>query len=195
MPLQARPERAEAERRILDALQKGEEPNLQGISKELKYSIQQVRRIAKKMRIAVAKPPSTEEKREGEITKVETVVPHIEEVTETTEKPEEPTLEGMINARDIGGLFQSVNSIIPRKYQKPREDMEMLGRLWEKPMNRIIDKYSAENMDILLATVATLIVFVPVPVEMMRDRAKTVTETIEQRQVREKKELEQRNQQ
>lgn len=198
MPLQARPERAEAERRILEALQAGVEPNLNAISEDLKYSIQQVRRIAKKMRIAIAKPPSVTSEKEGEVTKVISLIPpsaekkKLEELEEKETVEAEALAEGLISSEDLKGFFQSINMLFPAKYRRPPESMGILGKLWAKPANRMIEKYSEENFDLYLAGLATVTTFAPSFAEMIRDRNKTTTETLEQRQAREKKESEAR---
>lgn len=107
-------------------------------------------------------------------------VPEITEVeeVEVVEKPEpvreiERRLEeGMLTENDLTYVWQSVNSLFPEKHQRPERSMELLGKLWMKPANRLVEKYSTENVDLYLAVGGTAIVFLPSVVGMIRERRK-----------------------
>ena len=106
-------------------------------------------------------------------------VPEIREVeeAEVVEEAEPREIErrlevGMLTENDLTYVWQSVNSLFPEKHQRPERSMELLGKLWMKPANRLVEKYSTENVDLYLAVGGTAIVFLPSIVGMIRERRK-----------------------
>jgi len=80
--------------------------------------------------------------------------------------------EGILTQQQITSIFQSVNELLPPKYQRPKKSMELLGSVWEKPLNRMMEKYIDENIDLYVAVIVTIVIFAPVPIQYARDRAK-----------------------
>ena len=103
----------------------------------------------------------------GEVEEAEVV-----EEAEPVETLERRLEEGILTENDLTYVWQSVNSLFPEKHQRPDRSMELLGKLWMKPANRLIEKYSTENVDLYLAVGGTAIVFLPSIVAMIRERRK-----------------------
>lgn len=182
---EARPTRTLAESMIKEALEKGTF-NAEQIAKETRYTPQHINRIAKKMKTVITPlPPEAPQEREGEeklVEKIEITPPPKLKELKTEEPPTKEEIEGFINSKQITQLFQSVNMMIPKKYQRPDESMALLGSVWSKPLNRILAKYENENYDIIIASVTTIIVFAPIPVEYMRDRRQEIKKAPEMKQ-------------
>lgn len=86
---------------------------------------------------------------------------------------------GMLTSEDITYVWSSVNQLFPQKYQRPDKAMQILGKLWVKPANRMIEKYAVENVDLYLAVGVTVLTFAPSLVGMVRDRRKKPKESEE----------------
>lgn len=171
---QPKPQRTLAENIIKKALE-NDTYNSQQIANDTGYTPQQINRIAKKMKTVITpipkEAPPEHPGEEPPIKKIEVTPPaKLKEMKIEPEPPTREEVEGLISSKQIGQLFQAVNEMIPKKYQRPEESMELLGDVWSKPLNRILEKYENENYDLIIASITTIIVFAPVPVEMMRDR-------------------------
>lgn len=108
-------------------------------------------------------------------------VPVIEEVEVPTEEerkevPVVPEGEvevpeiGMLSSQDLTYIWQSVNQLFPEKHQRPDKAMNLLGKLWVKPANRLVEKYATENVDLYLALGGTALIFAPSIVGMVREK-------------------------
>lgn len=169
MPLEAKPERAMAEKLILD-----NKLSFEQIAKDTKYSIQHIRRIAKKLKDkGIPLPPVIEGTGTGEVQKI------IAEVPITTEEPErltvlqEEQLKGqaqvekvasLLDQGDIQGIFQAVNTWLPSERKKTPEQLELLGKTWEKPFSDFFptgNEDTAKYAGLVLASTVTLIIFAP----------------------------------
>lgn len=75
-----------------------------------------------------------------------------------------------LSKKDIAGIFKSINCLLPAKYRREAEQMDLLGGVWEAPLNRLMGKYVDQNSDLYVALVMTIIVFAPAGVAMMKDR-------------------------
>jgi len=100
-------------------------------------------------------------------------VPTIE-VEEVKEKAEveglaEKIEAGILTEDDLKYIWQSVNQLFPLKHQRPEKSMDLLGKLWVKPANRLMEKYATENIDLYLAIGGTALVFAPSVVGMVRE--------------------------
>jgi len=84
----------------------------------------------------------------------------------------EAAKEDTLTQEMITHLFTSVNDLIPQKYKRPKESMELLGSVWYKPLNRLFAKYVDENIDLYFAIITTIIVFAPCAVEYVGDKRK-----------------------
>lgn len=170
---EARPQRTLAESMIKKSLEEGTY-NADQIAKDTGYTPQHINRLAKKVKTFITPlPKEAPQEKEGEekpIEKIEVTPPAKLKEIQTEELPTREEVEGFINSRQITQLFQSVNQMIPKKYQRPNESMELLGNVWSKPLNRLLERYENENYDLIIATVTTVIVFSPVAVEYMRDK-------------------------
>jgi len=101
-----------------------------------------------------------------EITALKSTVEVTEEIGAAAEAAKEETLTPEM----ITHLFTSVNDLIPSKYKRPKESMELLGSVWHKPLNRLFAKYVDENIDLYFAIITTIIVFAPCAVEYVGDK-------------------------
>jgi len=79
---------------------------------------------------------------------------------------------GLLTTEDLTYVWKSVNSLFPPQHQRPDKAMEILGKLWVKPANRLIEKYAVENIDLYLAIGVTALTFAPSVVAMVRERGK-----------------------
>jgi len=111
------------------------------------------------------KAPQPPEVEVEEVTKKVPEIPVEEPPTEITllrkEEIREAIEEGIVTEKEVGAIFQAINDLLPTKYKRPREAIELLGSIWETPLNRILDKYMEENTDIFIALIVTIIVFSP----------------------------------
>lgn len=100
----------------------------------------------------------------------------VEEVKVSTEVEPIERLEkievGMLTEEDLTYVWQSVNQLFPEKHQRPDRSMRLLGKLWMKPANRLMEKYATENIDLYLAIGGTVLVFAPSIIGMIRERRK-----------------------
>lgn len=172
---EARPQRKLAEEMIAKSIQAGTF-NSDTIAKDTGYTPQHINRLARRIKTQVTPiPPEAPPEKEGEEKPIEQIVvtppAKLRELKEEPKKPTPEEVEGFIKSKQITQLFQSVNLMIPAKYRRPQESMELLGDMWYKPLNRILEKYANKNYDIIIASITTVIIFAPVPVEMMQDRA------------------------
>jgi len=114
-----------------------------------------------------------EAEREVPEIEVEEAPKEFKEKAEPIEKLAEKMEAGLLTEDDLTYVFQSVNQLFPVKHQRPDKSMELLGKLWVKPANRLMEKYATENIDLYLAIGGTALVFAPSVVGMMREmRAK-----------------------
>jgi len=171
--LASKPQRAEAERLIKEGTP------LKEVAKQTDYTIQHIRRIAKKIERGEAKP-RTAQKPEATIEEIPPATPPPELLKEVTAPegapglgvPTTPEIEAAIKAKDIEALFASVNQLLPPEYQRPKESMALLGKVWEAPLNRMMEKYVDQNIDIYIALITTIIIFAPAPIKYIRERQK-----------------------
>lgn len=169
---------------------KGKRKTQKEIAKEVGLSTKRIQQIKKAME-KEQKPQETQtEKLEIEQTPPATLPGDLDETLPQIKDEIEPSLiaaaaTGMITAQDLKYVFQSVNSIIPENYRRPQEAMQILGNVWEKPLNRIMEKYLDENIDLYVAIIVTIVIFAPAPVKYMREKTK---EKPKQKQETEKKE-------
>lgn len=101
----------------------------------------------------------------------------LEEAPEAEAKLEKALIEGYLQPEDIQYIFESLNQLFPEKHQRPEKAMILLGKVWAKPTNRLLEELMERNIDIYLALVCTLIIFAPslkgVFTEQMEKRKKT----------------------
>jgi len=110
--------------------------------------------------------PVIEEEKEAPLV-AEGKAPSEEELLERVQ----PRLEaGLLTSEDLTYVWQSVNQLFPKQHQRPDRSMELLGKLWVKPANRMIEKYATENIDLYLAIGATVLTFAPSAIGMIRER-------------------------
>ena len=77
---------------------------------------------------------------------------------------------GVLTSEDLSYIWQSVNQLFPEKHQRPEKAMSLLGKLWVKPANRLVEKYATENVDLYLALGGTALVFAPSIIGMVREK-------------------------
>lgn len=65
----------------------------------------------------------------------------------------------MLDPEDLEMVWTAVNDLFPEKHQRPEKSMKLLGKIWYKPTNRILQQYLDENVDLYLAIGVTLLVF------------------------------------
>lgn len=177
--------KAKPEREKLEALIREGKKDTADLVKETGYSPQHIRKVRKAIKIKDAQPPKRVLKTPEEFKTVEKV-----QVTPTiSTSPEIPTLEQapsvilqkpemkqqltyLLQAGQITSLFNAINEMIPQAYRRSNEAMEMLGSVWEAPLNRILEEHLPENYDLIFAGIVTIVVFAPVPVQYSRDKQK-----------------------
>ena len=87
----------------------------------------------------------------------------------TTEKPDvqlpegvkKVLMEGELSPDDITSVFQAVNQLFAEKNQRPEKAMAVLGKLWYRPANKILEEYSDKNPLLVIAIIMTLVTFAP----------------------------------
>lgn len=114
------------------------------------------------------------------------VAPEIEPIEIKPEVPEvseeakaeiaERVAKGFLTSEDISAIFNAVNDCLG-KYKRPKESIELLGKVWEKPLNRMCEKYLDENVDLYVAVITTVIVFAPSLQMYIQDRRKAKVES------------------
>jgi len=115
--------------------------------------------------------PTEAKKPEVVITAEPVVIP-----PELKEKIAVEVKKGFLTEEEITSIFQSINDILPKKYQRPKESMKLLGKVWEKPLNRLVEKYLDENVDLYVAIIVTVIVFSPSVKDYIADKRKEAEE-------------------
>ena len=105
--------------------------------------------------------------------KVEEVKKEVPEIKEppTVEEPEpaEPLERvagkliagAILDPEDLEYLFRALNDLFPGRFQRPDKSMKLLGKVWYKPANRILQEYMEQNIDVYFAGIVTVIVFAP----------------------------------
>lgn len=184
MPLQARPEQVDLDRMIREGRP------IEDIAGKLKYSPQYIRRRKKRLAIKDAQPkPTTSEPAGTERIEKVQVLP--EDTGETQEQklagegqlkqlaPDQNIAE-LIDARNITGLFVAINDMLPDRYKRPQDSLNILGQVWERPLNRVMSEHLTEDYDLIFAALVTITVFAPVPVAMLRDRQEEAKKKNEQ---------------
>ena len=106
-------------------------------------------------------------------------VPTIEEVTpEVPKKPEEKAkeilaegiIEGKFTKEQLASFFSAINEWLPTKYRKPQETCELLGAVWESPINKRIEQI--EDVDLWFAIGVTIVVYGSIPAQYIMERRK-----------------------
>ena len=106
-------------------------------------------------------------------------VPTIEEVTpEVPQKPEqkakdilaEGIIEGKFTKEQLASFFSAINEWLPTKYRKPQETCELLGAVWESPINKRIEQI--EDVDLWFAIGVTIVVYGSIPARYIMERRK-----------------------
>src|SRR4030042_5225468 len=69
--------------------------------------------------------------------------------------------EGELSPEDITSVFQAVNQLFAEKNQRPEKAMAVLGKLWYRPANKILEEYSDKNPLLVIAIIMTLVTFAP----------------------------------
>ena len=69
--------------------------------------------------------------------------------------------EGELSPEDITSVFQAVNQLFAEKNQRPEKAMSVLGKLWYRPANKILEEYSDKNPLLVIAIIMTLVTFAP----------------------------------
>jgi len=150
-----------------------------GCAKSLIYKV--LRKMPKPAELKPAGEPivSAQPEPEMEVPLIEEEVSSEEVVPEEFKEKAEPLEEitakfeaGLLTSEDLMYVWQSVNNLFPLKHQRPSKSMEILGKLWVKPANRMIEKYATENVDLYLAIGVTILTFAPSLVSMVRERRK-----------------------
>lgn len=116
---------------------------------------------------------------EAEAPTEETIPSEFVEKAIPVEKIAERLEAGMLTTEDLMYVWQSVNALFPEKHQRPDKGMEILGKLWVKPANRMIEKYAVENVDLYIAVGVTILTFAPSIIGMVRERKKKPKEVEE----------------
>lgn len=151
------------------------------IAKEVGLSTKRIQQIKKAMEKPQEIQETTKEKLEIEQTPPATLPEDLEEVLPIIEDEVEPRItelaaKGFLTAQDLKCVFESINMLIPEDYRRPKEAMQILGNVWEKPLNRLTEKYLDENVDLYIAIMVTIVVFAPAPVTYIRNRKKVKEE-------------------
>lgn len=117
-----------------------------------------------------------------EVTSKAPAVTEIETDKETVQLPEgvkKALLEGQLDPEDITSVFQAVNQLFPEKHQRPDKAMMVLGKLWYRPANKILEEYSDKNPLLVIAILMTLVTFAPNLKGVFDDWRKSKTESKE----------------
>lgn len=125
---------------------------------------------------------------EAEVKPSQVTVEHIEpEKTEELqaeelaegEKLQEPLtkisgalMTGVFTTDDTTALIEAVNGLFPAKHQRTDKQIALVGKVWNRPLNRILEKYLDENVDLYLAVVVTVLVFAPSLYGVVKDYQK-----------------------
>lgn len=164
----AKPQRPEAYRLI-------EENKLstKQIAQQTGYTTVSINRFKKNLQLKKAKPGTLGEPK-VEIEKIAPAIPPPElmETTPGIEITPTPEIEAALKAKDIEGVFQGINELLPQQYKRTKGQISLLGNVWEKPLNRMMEKYVDENVDLYIAIIVTILVFAPVPIQYARDKQK-----------------------
>ena len=103
-------------------------------------------------------------------------------------KDEKPTRiipeEMELTAENMEWFWKSVNDLIPEKHRRPPQSMVILGKLWYVPANKFIEQHSDQNPLMVMAVLATFVVFFP----SLRSIASDIYE--KQKEKKKKKEIE-----
>lgn len=81
------------------------------------------------------------------------------EITKPLVLPE--VVEGKLTPDQCTAIFRAVNDLFPEKHRRPDADMELLGTLWQNPLNRYISKVAEGNEDLIIAVVGSIIIYSP----------------------------------
>jgi len=106
---------------------------------------------------------------------VETETPSIQ----LPEGVKKALLEGELSPEDISSVFQAVNQMFPENHQRPDKAMIVLGKLWYRPANKILEEYSDKNPLLVIAVIMTLVTFAPNIKGVFDDWRKSKTESKE----------------
>jgi len=165
MPLEPRPERARAEKMILET-----QLPYDKIATDTGYSVQHIRRIAKKLaQKGATLPPEKQDKGTEEVEKITAQVPlesleereRIQDEALTSESHIEEA-KSLFLKNNIVGLFKAVNLWLPKDKRKDDEQIENLAVMWSDSLTDFMpegieDKYAKLGICI----VVTIITFMP----------------------------------
>lgn len=111
------------------------------------------------------KEKGTAKKPDVKVEEVLKEVPQIEEATEPAKPLETVSAKlitgAILDPEDLEYLFRALNDLFPDNIQRPDKSMKLLGKVWFKPANRILQEYMEQNVDIYFAGIVTVIVFAP----------------------------------
>lgn len=114
--------------------------------------------------------------------KAETVVPPPELAEAETptletieEKVAEVTAKGFLTSEEITYLFESINELFGEE-KRPKESCQLMGKVWEKPLNRLAEKYLDQNVDLYIALICTALWVAPVIKAKIEKRRKKKAE-------------------
>jgi len=86
-------------------------------------------------------------------------------------KPGEiPTPSAMLFTwEDCSYIFEGINQLIPEKRQPSEKSTQLLGKLWYKPINNLIEKYSDQNPLLVIAALITITIYAPSVIGSVQD--------------------------
>jgi len=103
-----------------------------------------------------------------------TVPPELTEITtEPGKLPEILAKEEALSNEDLTYVWKSVNELFG-KHKRPDKSMELLGKVWVRPCNRLMEKYIDENSDLYLALGVTALTFSPSVISMTKERKEKI---------------------
>lgn len=160
--------------------------NLKEVQKQTGYSMNNLRRIRHKIRGTTPKkykprkPKAIEHKElPSESLTIEQIPPakpppELEEIEPTVEVTDElrEKVKLAITSKHIVGMYQAVNEALPKQYQRSKAQLEILGELGEAPLNRLMEKYIDENVDLYIFLAANVVIWLPVPLKYLQQRQK-----------------------
>jgi hypothetical protein len=96
-----------------------------------------------------------------EVLKPEAQVQTEEPSVKLPEGVKKALLEGELSPEDISSVFQALNQMFPIQHQRPDKAMMVLGKLWYRPANKILEEYSDKNPLLVIAVLMTFVTFAP----------------------------------
>jgi len=72
-------------------------------------------------------------------------------------------------AEECAYIFELINQIIPEKRRPSDKSTTILGKLWLKPINKLIEQYSDKNPLLVIAVIITGGIYLPVIIGVIAD--------------------------